>query len=247
VCHAELGTFAEGNALGDKGLQLAEAVEHPGTLMFAHYGVGLLAFHQGDVRRSLPRLERAVGLCHESDLQAYFPRMAAALGAAYTQAGRVADAVPLLTQAMKQATAIERGVYQALCRLSLGEAQALAGRLEEAQALAEGALTLARAHQEGGHQAYALHLLGQIAARRDPPEVEEAEASYRQALTLADELGMRPLQAHCHRSLGTLYAAIGCHAEARAELDTAVALYRAMDMTFWLPQAEAALAQLEGR
>ena len=128
--------------------------------------------------------------------------MAAALGAAYTLAGRVADAVPLLTQALEQTMATERRRFQALCRLSLGEAQLLAGRLEEAHALAERALALAREHQERGHQAYALRLLGDIAARREPPEVEQAETHYRQALALAEELGMRPLQAHCHRGLG---------------------------------------------
>jgi len=58
---------------------------------------------------------------------------------------------------------------------------------------------------------------------------------------------MRPLVAHCHHRLGQLYATIGCRAEARTELSTAIDLYRAMDMTFWLPQAEAALAQVEGR
>jgi hypothetical protein len=41
------------------------------------------------------------------------------------------------------------------------------------------------------------------------PDTEQAEAHYQQALTLAKELGMRPLQAHCHRGLGTLYARIG--------------------------------------
>ena len=73
-----------------------------------------------------------------------------------------------------------------------------------------------------------------------------AEAHYRQALALADELGMRPLQAHCHLGLGTLYAKIDRREQARAELSAAIALYRAMDMTFWLPQAEAALAQVGG-
>ena len=108
----------------------------------------------------------------------YFPWMAAALGAAYTLAGRVADAVPLLTQAMEQTMATEMVGYQALCRLSLGEAQLLAGRLEEAHALAERALALAREHQERGNQAYALRLLGEIAAQREPPEGEQAEAHY---------------------------------------------------------------------
>ena len=85
----------------------------------------------------------------------------------------------------------------------------LAGRLEEAHALAERALALARVHQERGNQAYALRLLGEIAARREPPEIDQAEAHYRHALALAEELGMHPLQAHCHLGLGTLYARIG--------------------------------------
>jgi hypothetical protein len=55
---------------------------------------------------------------------------------------------------------------------------------------------------------------------------------------------MHPLQAHCHHGLGMLYCQTGCPEHARAELSTAIALYRSMEMTFWLPQAEAALAQV---
>ena len=113
--------------------------------------------------------------------------------------------------------------------------------------LALRALEFSRDPQERGQQAYALRLLGDIAAQRQPPEVEQAEAYYRQALALADELGMRPLQAHCHRGLGTLYAPLGQREQACAALSTASEMYRSMDMTFWLPQTEAALAQVEGR
>jgi tetratricopeptide (TPR) repeat protein len=173
--------------------------------------------------------------------------MAPALGGAYTLAERVADAVPLLRQALEQATATETVFHQALCRLSLGEAQVLAGRLEEAQALAERGLVHALEHQERGNQAYALRLLGEIAVHRDSPDVEQGEEDYRQALALAEALGMRPLQAHCHLGLGTLYAKVGQQDTARTELSTAIALYRAMDMTFWLPEAETALARVEGR
>jgi len=58
---------------------------------------------------------------------------------------------------------------------------------------------------------------------------------------------MRPLQAHCHRGLGTLYATAGQQEQARVELSTAIEMYQSMAMTFWLPQTEAALAQVEGR
>jgi hypothetical protein len=93
----------------------------------------------------------------------------------------------------------------------------------------------------------ALRLLGEITAHQDTPESEPAEHHYRQALTLAEALGMRPLQAHCHLGLGTLHAMTGQRQQARAELSTAIAMYRAMDMTFWLPQAEVALAHVEER
>jgi class 3 adenylate cyclase/tetratricopeptide (TPR) repeat protein len=246
-CHAELGTFAAGAALGEEGLRIAEAVDHPASLMFAAWGIGLLALRQGDLPRALPRLEQALRVCQEADLPLFFPRVAATLGAAYTLGGRVADALPLLTQAAEQAPTMETVDFQALCSVPLGEAYLLAGRLEAARALAEQTLALARENQERGHQAYALHLLGEIAAHGAPPEVEPAISSYRHALALAEELGMRPLQAHCHRGLGMLYATLDRPEQARAALSAAIDLYRAMEMTFWLSQAESVLVRVERR
>jgi class 3 adenylate cyclase/tetratricopeptide (TPR) repeat protein len=243
---AELGWFAQGRSLGEEGLQIAEVVAHPSSLMWAYYGVGLLALRHGDLSRALPWLERAMGICQDADLTLFFPRMAAGLGAAYTLAGRTAEGVVLLTQAMEQTVAADMAGYQALCRLSLGKALMLAGGLGEAHTLAESALALARQHQERGHQAYALCLLGDIARHRHPPEFQQAERYYQQALDLATELGMHPLQAHCHRGLGTLYSQTGQSKPARAELSIAIEMYRDMEMTFWLPETETALAAVEG-
>src|SRR2546425_3123905 len=91
ACHAELGMFTEGSSLGEEGLQIAEAVAHPSSLMWAYYGIGLLALRQGDLHRALPLLERAMSICQEAALTLFVPRMAAALGAAYTLSGRVAN------------------------------------------------------------------------------------------------------------------------------------------------------------
>src|SRR4029450_5395909 len=173
----------------------------PATLRRASGGLGLLALRQGDLPRALPLLERAVGICQDVDLPGYFPWFAPALGAAYTLGGRVADAMSLLTQAMEWTNATGMIVPEAPCSLPLAEAQVLAGRLEEAQALAECTLALTCERQQRGYQAYTLRLLGEIAVHRDPPDATLAEVHYQQALTLADELGMRPLQAHCHLGL----------------------------------------------
>ena len=58
---------------------------------------------------------------------------------------------------------------------------------------------------------------------------------------------MRPIQAHCHRGLGTPNAKTGQQEQARAALTTALELYRAMDMSFWLTQGEATPAPIGGK
>jgi tetratricopeptide (TPR) repeat protein len=128
----------------------------------------------------------------------------------------------------------------------LGETYLLAGRTDDAIEVAGRALDLSLRLKEQGYQSYARRLLGEVAAHRDPPDAETAEGHYRQAMTLAGELGMRPLVAHCHLGLGTLYSKIGRREEACAELSKAIGLYRSMDMTFWLPRAEVELAQVSG-
>jgi tetratricopeptide (TPR) repeat protein len=247
LCHAELGTFSTGLVCGQEAVRIAETDDRPLSFLTAYRGLGLLSLRQGNLHQALPILERAVGICQEADFQTYFIMVAPMLGAVYTLAGRLTDALPLLTQAVDQATALGAMGSQALRVVFLSEAYLRAGHLEDASTLAAQALGLSRTHEERGYQAYALRLLGDIAVHRNPPESKQADTHYRQALTLADELGMRPLQAHCHHGLGTVYSQTGRSEQARAKLSTAVEMYRDMEMTFWLPQAEAALAEVERR
>jgi tetratricopeptide (TPR) repeat protein len=188
-------------------------------------------------------LERGLELCHVYNMLLWFPETAAALGCAYALAGRVAEALPLLEQADQSGAAMGTMGGQSLLVGYVSAAYLLAGRRQEAVHFAGRALALSREYKERGHEAWALQLLGEIAVHQDPPESEPAEAHYQQALSLAEELGMRPLVTHCHLGLGTLHSRIGRGDQARTDLAVAIALYRAMEMTFWLPQAEAALAQ----
>jgi class 3 adenylate cyclase/tetratricopeptide (TPR) repeat protein len=236
---AELGEFSEGSARGAEAVRIAETVEQPFSLADAYLGLGRLHLRQGDLLQAIAILEKALAVCQTGDILMMLPNVTRVLGYAYALSGRFAEALPLLEQAVEQGGSPLVSTY-------LSEAYLLAGRLEDASQLAGHALARARDFKLHGEEAYALRLLGEIAAHCNPPEVEPAAAAYRQALTLAEELGMRPLQAHCHRSLGTLYAATSQREQARTELSTAIALYRDMEMTFWLPQAEAALAQVEG-
>ncbi|MGH8066846.1 MAG: AAA family ATPase [Candidatus Entotheonellia bacterium] len=241
-CQAELGAFTEGLATAAEGLRVAEEVDHPFSVIVGCSAVGHLHLRQGNVRQAIPVLERAVDLCRVWHIPFQFPLAASDLGLAHALCGRLTEGVPLAEYAV---SILRRGTYMAHWLASLGEVYLLAGRLEEAHTRAVQALDRSRIHKERGHEAWALRLLGEILAHRDPPEVAPAEASYREALALADELGMRPLVAHCHQGLGTLYHKIGRFPDAHAELYAAIRLYRTMEMTFWLAHAEAELAKVQ--
>lgn len=74
--------------------------------------------------------------------------------------------------------------------------------------------------------------------QQGPAEHGNADAHYRRALTVAAELGMRPLVAHCHAGLAKLDARGGKIAEAREHFAVTTAMYREMEMTFWLEKIE---------
>ena len=201
--------------------------------------MGYHRVRQGILHQAIPILERAVALSQDANIPVFFRISAPYLALAYAQAGRATDALAVLEQIGGKTDFPQPA-------LACGEAYLRAGYMEEAHRLAQRVLADVRNLKARGLEAWALQLLGEIAMHHDPPDIAPAEARYQQALALAEELGMRPLQAHCHLGLGTLYSTTGQQEQARMELSAAIALYRAMDMTFWLPQAEAALAQVEG-
>jgi tetratricopeptide (TPR) repeat protein len=243
---ADVGAFAEASAPAKDALRLAEADNHPYTLVLAYTGVGYLYLGQGKVHQAIPLLDRSLELCRVWDLQQLRGFLDGALGYALALSGRTPEALALLERTVGRVSFASLTSRTVLNATRWSEVYMLAGHMVDANNLAVQALALAGEHKERGTEAWTLRLLGEIHARRDPPEVELAGEYYRQALALANELGMRPLQAHCHLGLGTLSAKIGRAEQARAELSTAIALYRGMEMTFWLPQAETALAEVEG-
>jgi tetratricopeptide (TPR) repeat protein len=243
-CLGELGEFTEGIACGAEATRIAETAGHLSTIIFAQSRLGRLALFHGDLPRAIAILERALTHCRVADVPLFLPSITATLGLAYALSGRVAEALPLLDEVVVHEDPGRGGSFALLRQ---GEAYLLAGCPENASRCIARALALSRDRKERGYQAYALRLLGEIAAHGELLQSEQAETHYRQALALAEELGMRPLQAHCHRSLGTLYAKTGQREPAHAELSAALDLYRDMEMTYWLPETEAALAQVAVR
>jgi class 3 adenylate cyclase/tetratricopeptide (TPR) repeat protein len=246
-CLAETGEFAEGIKIGEEALRVADEVDQPLSHTHAYAGLGVLYLYKGDLYKAISPLEHGLRLCRTWDIRSWLPTLASSVGYVYALAGQVAEGLPLLEQAVDQARSSGRATNLAQWITRLGEAYLMAGHVDEALRHGRHALELARDDTRRAHEALALRLLGEIAAQCNLTSTEETEHYYCKALALANELGMRPLVAHCHLGLGRLYHQTGRGEEARVALAAAIDLYRAMDMIFWLPQAEAVLAQVEGR
>jgi tetratricopeptide (TPR) repeat protein len=133
---------------------------------------------------------------------------------------------------------VERGIvsHPSWAYHALGRAYVLLGEVQQATQAATRAIECASGFH--GHMAYMQHLLGAIATHPERSNREEGEDHYRQALMTATDRRMRPLVADCHLGLGRLYLHVGKRQEAAEHLSMATSMYREMEMTFWLKQAE---------
>jgi tetratricopeptide (TPR) repeat protein len=239
-CLAEMGDFAEAMARGEEALRIAREVEHPGGLVMAYRTLGFVSLRRGAIPQAIPPLERGVELCRVAQVRILFDITAAHLGFAYALSGHLSQGVTLMEEALAD-TEATGATHHPLLLAYLGEAHLLGGRRDDAVAVGRRALDLAHRQKERGNEAWVLRLLGDIAAHRESCDLESAEGHYAQALARAEELGMRPLAAHCHLGLGKLYRRTGKQARAQEHLVTATTMYREMDMGFWLEKAEAEL------
>jgi tetratricopeptide (TPR) repeat protein len=240
---AELGEFSDATARAKQALDAAEALGDHFDLVNALAAVGLVCLLKGDLDNAIPPLERCLALSQEARNQRTAIVAGAWVGHAYALSGRLGEALTLLERSVNQG---ERGMEfgHSLSLSFLSQAYLQLRRIEPALERARLALDLSREQSERGHEAYAIKLLGEIASYPESPDEKVAQSYYCQAITLSKELGMRPLVAHCHLSLGKLHRRTGQPDQAQDHLTIATTMYREMGMTYWLEKAEAEVTNL---
>jgi class 3 adenylate cyclase/tetratricopeptide (TPR) repeat protein len=241
---AQLGRFAEAAEYEAEVIRLAQPTQHAYTIGLAH-AAATVHLLKGDWAKARSLIEYGIAVLRMGNIVVLLPDRVASSAWVLAQLGEAGEALNRLRegeQLLERQAA--RGYVSNLGWLchSLGRASLLLGRLDEARRLADHALE-ASPHQPG-FAAHALHLLGDIATHPDRFDAERGEAHYHQALALAEPRGMRPLIAHCHLGFGRLYRLTAKRDQAREHLATATAMYREMDMRFYLAQAEADQKQL---
>ena len=172
--------------------------------------------------------------------------MLGSLGFAHALAGNLDEARRLLEQAVEESRAIRLLYGYAILVVYLGETCLWAGRLDEAVRFGMEALAVARERGERGDEGWALHLTAEIAARREPPDLERAAAAYREALAIAVALEMRPLEARCHLGLGTVLRRGRTVSQAREHARRATDLFAGLGIERWRRAAEALSTEVSG-
>jgi tetratricopeptide (TPR) repeat protein len=242
-CLGALGEFERARQYADYAVQAAEGGDDPPSQAWAYTGRAFPMIAKGEFAHALPWLERAVQLCEAKRVLLCLPTAYVIAGLALAWLDRPIEGLSYLERGVTTLESMGAKFDLSLAYLAWAEGLLLSGNIQDAKRRADRALELAVASDERGNEAGILCLLADISASEAPPALERAISFYEQAKTLAGELGMRPLVAHCHLGLGKLSRRTGKREEAREHLSTAATMYRDMDMGFWLEQAEAEMRE----
>ncbi len=238
VCSlAELGEFDRALRIAEEAVEIARGANHVYSVAFSHYGKGTILALQGEVSQSIAVLEQGLEVCRSWTLPLMLPLIGASLGHAYCLADRADEAIALLEETERAASAMHRVGGRAMILVRLGEAYLRRLRIADAERCGRRSLILSRKHGEYGHEAHALRFIGELGVS-DASPLDESETNFLQALRRAEELDMRPLAAQCLLGLGKRYRLVGQQASAESHLNTASALFRDLDMQFWLKQTQ---------
>ncbi len=243
---AQIGRFAEAAEVQAEMIRLAEPTDSPYTIAVAHGAAAVLYLLQGDWAKARSAIDHWIAMFRRGNRVLSVPRAVASSAWMLAQFGEASEALARLREGEQL---LEHQVAGGIVDTNgwdyhlLGRACLLLSRFDEARGLGNRAVESSTSHF--GFAAHALHLLGDIANHADRFDPAGAETHYRQALALAEPRGMRPLVAHCHLGLGKLYRRSGKRPGAHEHLMTATAMYREMDMRFWLEKTQAEMEALE--
>ena len=202
---AERGEFKQAEKQGNEALAIAKKVNHPFNIAHIYYDLGYFYYLKGETQKAVHTLEHACEIIVEWGLTYLSPFITGFLGYAYALNGEHSKAISTLEKALAAYKSIGLGLFRSLVQVYMGKALLLDGQIEQAFEQCERALSLARKRGESGHEAYALFTLGEITAHSDFLNKQLTLNYFNDALKIAKEFGMRPLQAKCYQSLSLYY------------------------------------------
>jgi tetratricopeptide (TPR) repeat protein len=220
---AEIGEFAESEAIGLMGFELATKANHAYSISVACFGLAHGWIRQGKFAEAIRVLEQGLEQIKLHSVEAAVDPVLTRLVYAYSRAGQIEQAHKLGDDHKIESFALLSSFSFLLPAIGLSS-----DRINASLRKAHEVHDMVTLRGERGTLAWMDHLLGEIAMATSPPELTEAEKRYQAAAAIAGQLGMRPLAMECHFGLGEVASSAGQEDKARSELRSALAL--AQDM-----------------
>lgn len=229
-CLAEQGEHGSARELSFEGIELADDIGHIFSQIYANVIAGCVLIRGQCFEQSLPFLDRALDLSHFSRFSLVWPLITGFIGVAKSLAGSVDEGVELLNDSASASEIPPLIVPHSVQRVWLAEGFLAAGSADVALAISSPTLVAARNAGERAIEAQCLRIAGESTLGLPDANARDAASLVDQARELAEELGMRPLIAHCHIVLGRLDDSLGRHEAAGVHFGRAADIHRSCGM-----------------
>jgi class 3 adenylate cyclase/tetratricopeptide (TPR) repeat protein len=235
---AEIGEFAESEAVGLMGFELAMKANHAYSISVASFGLAQGWIRQGRIADAIRVLEQGYEQTKLHSVEAAVDQIVSRLIYAYSRAGQIEEARKL---GQTMSPGLARFSFLSSSHFLLAGIGLENDGIDVTLQTAREVHQTARLRGEKPTVAWLEHLLGDLAMGSDPADTSAA-GHYRAAATIADELGMRPLAMECHFGLGAVARREGRENEAQSEFQSALELAEEMGI---LSAADTARQQLQ--
>jgi tetratricopeptide (TPR) repeat protein len=207
---AELGEFDEAISSADDAVAIAESINQPYSMAAAYLASGQIYLLRGALEDAVQWLERAVGICRTWNLRVILPTTTGLLGLSYALNGQLDEALPMTEESESLSSAIR--IFDTPMAITAASVVFLrCGRVDEAAQAAARIMELTSQRKLRGSHARALYTTATVNAISGAPDEARAERHFVEGLTLADELGMRPLYLYrFHLAFSRLWRSFSC-------------------------------------
>jgi predicted ATPase/class 3 adenylate cyclase len=205
-----------------QGLELAESLQHPPSIAYAHFHFGVIRMWLSEADRAAEHAQMVLDIAETYEFPVWGAVGACLYGAATATTGAVEDGLALVEAAVAQYRALKTPpvFWPALLQFQAG-VLGLAGRPDEGLACAREAIEALKELPEPQMMSSELLLLEGTLLRALPNREIEAEAAFERAVQRADQLDAATLQLRAGTALARLWSEQGKTEPARALLSSA--------------------------
>ncbi|MGI9508391.1 MAG: adenylate/guanylate cyclase domain-containing protein [Geminicoccaceae bacterium] len=239
------GRFEEAIDAANRGVALAEELDHMPTLAAAFHFRGVVHGWRGDLAASVVDFDRAMEFCEKSgDLfRSYLVH--GWRGEAYLIAGDTQSAEDDLIKCLALGDEIGTSFHRAAFQAFLAQIRLLQGDLNTARQLSADAVSSAYESAQAWSRSIALRVNAAVLLASDPPEVEQAEQAVQSAIAIQERRECRCDLAWTYLTLARVFAAQGNPGGSTEAVATAKKMFETMGMSPGLEAAKATSVALE--